>query len=420
MNDHVRHTDDAIGDEPEGRGRMDNGTMTKLAELAVHVGANVQPGQIVVVSSEPGKEELTRAIAEAAYKAGAKFVDISWFDPYVKRARIAYADDDTLEFVPDWLGHRALAVGDAHAARIGLAGAANPGVLDGLDPTRAGRDRLPMIKENAQVLSERLCNWTIVPCPSENWAALVHPDLEPADALAKLWEQVAHVCRLDTDDPAAAWAERAQQLAASAKRLAERQFDALHYSGPGTDLTVGLLPSHSWISGSMTNVDGVTHMANLPTEEVFTSPDPQRADGVVSSTMPLVLVDGTVVRDLVMRFEDGRVAEVTASAGEDVMRAIVARDEGSARLGELALVDREGRIGALDTIFYDTLLDENATSHLAIGVGFPFAVADEVASRVNMSEVHLDFMIGGPDVDVIGITADGDRVPVLIGGDWKL
>ncbi|MDX6733040.1 MAG: aminopeptidase [Solirubrobacteraceae bacterium] len=399
---------------------MDNGQMTRLAELAVGVGANVQPDQIVVVGSEPGKEPLTRAVAEAAYKAGAKFVDVSWFDPYVKRARIAYAPDDSLEFVPDWYGQRALALGDVRAARIGLAGSANPGVLDGLDPKRAGRDRLPAIKENSQVLSERTTNWTIVPCPNEKWAALVHPDLEPEAALAKLWEQVAYVCRLDEPDPGAAWAERVVQLATAASRLDDRQFDALHYTGPGTDLTIGLLPQHSWISGSMETVDGIRHMANLPTEEVFTSPDPQRAEGVVSATLPLVLVDGTVVRDLVMHFEDGAVVELTASSGEDVMRAIVARDAGACRLGECALVDREGRIGALETIFYDTLLDENAASHLAIGVGFPFAVADEFASRVNVSEVHLDFMIGGPQVDVTGITHDGERVPALMGGDWKL
>jgi aminopeptidase len=170
----------------------------------------------------------------------------------------------------------------------------------------------------------------------------------------------------------------------------------------------------------MTTVDGVDHMANLPTEEVFTSPDPQRADGIVTSSKPLVLIDGTVVRDLVVRFEGGRVAELTASTAQETMRTIIKTDEGAARLGECALVDASGRIGPLDTVFYDTLLDENAASHLAIGVGFPNAVPGDAADRVNDSEIHIDFMIGSPELDVTGVSADGERTPVLIGGHWKI
>ncbi|MGI8623795.1 MAG: aminopeptidase [Solirubrobacteraceae bacterium] len=392
----------------------------RLAELAVHVGANVQPGQIVSVGCEPHKEYLARAVAEVAYKAGARFVDVQWHDPYVKRARIAHAPADTLEFVPSWYGERMLALGHQRAARIGFSGPAAPGVLDGLDPVRAGRDRLPSIRESSEVLGERMTNWTIVPCPSAPWAALVHPDLEPDAALAKLWEQIAHVCRLDEPDPAAAWDARRRQLEGAAARLGERGFDALHYEGPGTDLVVGLLPGHDWIAGALETVDGVSHMANLPTEEVFTSPDPDRTAGAVAASKPLVLLDGTVVRDLAMRFEAGRVVALTASTAQDVMRTIIERDAGAARLGEAALVDAGGRIGALDTVFYDTLLDENAASHLAIGVGFPFAVADDVRERVNASEVQIDFMIGSPDLDVTGVTAAGERVPVLTGGDWRI
>lgn len=392
----------------------------RLAELAVRVGANVQPGQIVSVSCEPGKEFLTRAVAAEAYKAGARFVDVQWYDPWVKKARIEHAADDTLEFVPSWYGERVLALGDQRAARIAFSGPAAPGVLDGLDPVRAGRDRLPSVKESSQVLSARTTNWNIVPCPSPSWAGLVHPDLEPHAGLARLWEQVNHVCRLDEDDPAAAWDARRVELETAAARLTERRFDALHYEGPGTDLTVGLLPGHNWLSGGMQTVDGLHHMANLPTEEVFTSPDPERTEGVVASTMPLVLLDGTVVNDLVMRFEGGRIVQLDASSAADTMRTIIARDEGAARLGEAALVDASGRIGPLKTVFYDTLLDENAASHLAIGVGFPMVVQGEAAERVNESEVHIDFMIGSPQLDVTGVTADGDRVPVLMGGHWRV
>jgi len=386
----------------------------------VRVGANVQPDQIVSVAGEPGKEYLTRAVAEAAYKAGARFVDVQFFDPYVKRARIAHAREETLEYVPPWYGERMLALGEHHAARIAFSGPTAPGLLEGLDPVRAGRDRLPALKESIKVLGDRTTNWTIVPAPNPVWAGLVHPDLEPDAALAKLWEQIIHVCRLDTDDYAAAWLERNDQLTSAAGKMTGRDFDALHYEGPGTDLTVGLIRGSSWVAGGMETVDGVRHMANLPTEEVFTSPDPTRVDGTVAATRPLVLQDGTVVRDLRMRFEGGRAVDVASATAQDTIRTIVARDEGAARLGEIALVDDEGRIGRLDTVFYDTLLDENATSHIAIGVGFPFTAPEGQAERVNHSEIHIDFMIGGPQLNVTGITAEGERVPVLMGGHWGI
>jgi len=194
----------------------------------------------------------------------------------------------------------------------------------------------------------------------------------------------------------------------------------MHYEAPGTDFTVGLLPSARWIAAKMDTCFGVEHMANIPTEEVFTSPDPMRAEGRVRSTKPLVLLDGTVVRDLEVEFRDGRIVGVEASEGQEVMRTIVDRDEGASRLGELALVDREGRIGELGTIFYDTLLDENAASHIAIGTGFPFLVSDEDASRVNESEIHIDFMIGSNEMRVTGITRDGARVPLLVDGNWQI
>jgi aminopeptidase len=398
---------------------MDDATIERLAELAVSFGANVQPDQIVSVGCEPGKERLTRAIAAAAYRAGARFVDVQWFDPWVKRARIQHAREDTLEYVPPWYGQRLLALGEHRAARIGLSGPVAPGVLDGLDPVRAGRDRLPALKESGKVVDDRTTNWTIVPCPTPAWAALVFADLPAEEAQAELDRHLLHILRLDERDPVAAWRARADTLADQARRLSERRFDALHYHGPGTDFTVGLLPGGRWAAARFQTVDGLEHMPNLPSEEIFTSPDPTRLDGHVSASKPLVLHDGTVVRDLRMRFESGRVSDVTASAGEGVMRTIVARDEGASRLGELALVDREGRIGPMDTIYYDTLLDENAASHIAIGHGFAFLAGDD-PERANGSSIHIDFMIGSPELEVTGITADGDRVPVLRGGDFAL
>ena len=398
---------------------MDDATLARFADLVIGFGANVQTDQIVAIGCEPGKEYLVRALAASAYRHGARFVDVAWFDPHVKRARIEHADPGTLDFVPEWYGQRVLALGDARAARVALSGPSAPGLMADLDPVLVGRDRLPTVKEGIKVVNERTTNWTICPCPTQVWADLVFPELEPAERLERLERELLHVLRLDEDDPIAVWRARADTLVSSAETLTARRFDALHYEGPGTDLTIGLLPSSEWQAARFETVDGLEHMPNLPTEEVFTTPDPERTEGVVTSTKPLVLVDGTVVRDLVVRFEGGRAVDVQASEGGDTLATILQTDEGAARLGECALVDREGRIGELGTIFYDTLLDENAASHIALGQGFPFVLGDADRERGNDSEIHIDFMVGSDDLTVTGIAADGERVPVLVAGRWQ-
>jgi aminopeptidase len=399
---------------------MDDATLARFADLVIGFGANVQHDQIVAIGCEPGKEYLTRALAASAYRHGAKFVDVGWFDPHVKHARIEHAREDTLEFVPPWYGERILALGDQRAARVALSGPSAPGLMADLDPVLVGKDRLPTVREGIKVVNDRTTNWTICPCPTPVWADLVFPDLDEAERLDRLERELLHVLRLDEDDPIAAWRARADTLITSAERLTERRFEALHYEGPGTDLTIGLLPSSGWRAARFHTVEGIEHMPNLPTEEVFTTPDPERTAGTVTSTKPLVLTDGTVVRDLVVRFEAGRVAELRASEGGETLATIARTDDGAARLGEVALVDREGRIGELGTIFYDTLLDENAASHIALGQGFPFLLDDEDKPRSNESEIHIDFMIGSNDLSVTGITSTGDRVPVLVDGRWRL
>ncbi len=399
---------------------MDDATLARFADLVVGFGANVQQDQIVAIGCEPGKEFLVRALAASAYRHGARFVDVAWFDPYVKRARVEHARAETLEFVPSWYGERVLALGDQRAARVGLSGPSAPGLLSDLDPVLVGKDRLPTVKEGIRVVNDRTTNWSICPCPTPVWAALVFPDLDEDERLAQLEREILHVLRLDEDDPIAAWETRADTLVTTAERLSERRFDALHYEGPGTDLTLGLLPSSGWRAARFQTVDGIEHMPNLPTEEVFTTPDPERTQGTVTSTKPLVLTDGTVVRDLVVRFEGGRVAELQASEGGETLKTIVGSDDGAARLGEVALVDREGRIGELGTIFYDTLLDENAASHIALGQGFPFVLDDEDRERSNESQIHIDFMIGSNELSVTGLTRDGQRVPVLVEGRWQI
>jgi len=392
--------------------------LERLARLAVAVGANVQEGQVVSVSGRPGQEGLVRAIAAAAYTRGAKFVDVAWFDPYVKLARLRNAAEETLDWVPPWYAQRIQEIGRVNGATIALAGPTAPGLFDDVDPARAGRDRLPSVREGIEVIMGGHVNWTVVPCPNPEWAGLVFPDLAPDEALERLWVEIAHICRLDEPDPAAAWTARGAELQASAERLTKRRLSALRFVGPGTDLTVGLLPGSIWVGGGDHRRDGLPHLPNIPTEEVFTTPDPLRTEGFVTSTRPLD-VGGTVVNGLKVRFEGGRAVEITADTGADVLRGRAAVDEGAARLGEVALVDGSGRIGPLGTVFYDTLLDENAASHVALGAGYPKGADPSEAGNINTSEIHIDFMIGGPEVTVLGVTPAGDEVTLLEGGAWR-
>jgi aminopeptidase len=391
----------------------------RLARLIVDFGANVQPGQLVDVSAGVGEADLVHAVAARAYRRGARFVDVGYFDPWLKRARVEHVSDDMLEYIPPWYGERVRQLGDAHACAISLTAPTAPSVFDGLDPKRLGRDVYPRVSEWNEVLDGRTVNWCVAPSPTHEWARLVYPEAEPEAAYEQLWEQVIRVCRLDEDDPAAAWRERNDELRDVAGRMNERRFDALRFEGDGTDLTVGLLPTSRWLGGSDATVDGIDHMANVPTEEIFSAPDPDRVEGVVRATRPLVdysaIIDG-----LWIRFERGRAVEIDADTGAETIRALASRDENANRLGEVALVDREGRVGQTGTVFYSTLLDENAASHVALGDAYKICVADEERGRANRSQLHLDFMIGSNEVDVTGITGRGERVPVLRDGRWAL
>lgn len=392
----------------------------RLADLTVGFAANVQPGQVVGITTYPGKEELTREIARASYERGARWVDVLTFDPWVKRQRLALADESTLEFVPPWMIDRLEWLSEEHAARVTLTGNASPDALDGIDPGRAGKDVLPYLPNTGAVVNRFTTNWTVVPAPTRGWAGLVFPELEPEEAYDRLWEAVAHVCRLDEADPASAWRERARTLETIAARLTERRFDAIRLHGPGTDVTVGLFPGSVWHAADFHTVDGLRHFPNLPSEEMFTTPDPTRVDGRVTATRPLD-VYGAMLDGIRVEFANGRAVRIDADRGADTLRSLAAKDEGASRLGELALVDGEGRIGPLGIVFNETLLDENAASHIALGNGYQLGVDDEAdRERVNTSRIHVDFMIGSPEVDVDGLTRDGDVVPVLRGGAWQI
>jgi len=399
--------------------RPRNDLIEALAGLAVRFAANVQPGQVVAIGAEIGKEQLTRALADAAYAAGAKFVDVAWFDPHVKRSRILHADPSTLTFVPPWIGRRVLDLGEHRCARIGLTGPVEPHLFDDLDPALVGMDQLPFVAENGRVVSDRTTNWTAIPCPTAGWANLCFPDLDPEAALDRLWHEIAHVCRLDEPDPAAAWDERMDLLDGVAGRLGGLRPDALRFRGPGTDLEVGLFRTSRWISARFSRDDGLPHMANMPSEEIFTTPDPSRVNGIVTATKPLV-ASGAVIEGLVVEFEQGRAVRIDADRGADTLRAMAARDDGASRLGEVALVDGGGRIGPLGHPFYDTLLDENAASHIALGSAYRFAVGDEDQAAANASGIHVDFMIGSDEVEVAAVGADGSELPVLSAGRWAV
>ncbi len=400
---------------------MEGQLLERYAQLIAGFGANIQPGQQVLVIASPEAAPLVRAIAAASYDRGAVFVDPWWFDPYVKRIRALHADPETLEFTPRWYGTRLLELSEAHGSRISISPNTPPGLLDGVDPAIAGRDQLPSLKEHFPVINAKTTNWLVVPWAVPAWARVVHPGLDDDEAMARLEEQLVYVLRLDEPDAEAAWGARIGELHDVATRLDAAQLDALHFEGPGTDLTVGLLPTSHFSKDTpgTTTVDGVVHHPNLPTEEIFTSPDPTRTEGVVTATKPLD-VSGTVVTGLRIRFEGGRAVSIEADEGADALRTRCAKDENGSRLGEVALVDGQGRIGKTNTVFFNTLLDENAASHLAFGNAYQSAVGPEDYDRINASAIHIDFMIGSSEVSVTGIVRDGSRVPVLRGGVWQL
>ena len=392
-----------------------------IADLAVGIGANIQPGQVVGISVEPGQEPISRAVAEAAYARGAKYVDAAYFDPHLKRSRLKHAARDTLGYVPPWLGERALHLGEIGGARIAFQGPVEPHLFDDVDPELLGLDVLPRIKEAMVVTAARQSNWTIVPFPTRGWAQLVHPELEPEAAYERLWKEIERILRLDEPDPEAAWMERLEQLEAVSAKLNDLRLDALRYEGPGTDLTVGLLPASRWISGQMTTIHGIVSTVNLPTEETFTAPDPLRVDGIVTATKPLLIPGAAPIEGLRVRFERGRAVQIDADSGAEILRSMVAKDDGAARIGEVALVDRASRVGQTGSVFYSILLDENSACHLALGSAYPFSIDEGPdRERANVSAIHVDFMVGSNDVAVTGVRADGSDIPLLRQGAWQI
>jgi len=395
-----------------------NHRLERLAELAVSVGANVQSGQLVVVNGLLDNAPLMREIARAAYRAGARRVEAQYVDRHFTRALIELGPEESLGQSMPWGLQMLKTLREEKGCYIQVSGDPEPQLLADLPGDRVGKAGPREFRsEWISMVGARAVNWTIVPAPTPAWAEQVfgRPDMDA------LWQAIEKAIRLDRPDPVAAWRDHLARLKRIATALNERRFDSLRYRGPGTDLVVGLLPSSHWGGGGDLTSFGVSHVGNLPTEEVFTSPDYRRAEGHVRSTRPLEM-RGAMVNDLEFELHEGRITRVSASSGEDVVRGELAVDENASRLGEVALVDGSSEVGKLGLTFANTLFDENATCHLAYGSGFAFAVDDEAdrAAGLNHSAIHTDFMVGGHEVDVDGLDSSGAWIPILRHNEFQV
>jgi aminopeptidase len=397
-----------------GSTEPDKDRLERYAELAVRVGANVQAGQNVFIVSQIEHAPLARALTRAAYAAGARYVDVTYRDQHVRRAMIELGPDEALTYTPDWLKERAEAL--KGAAMIATTGDPEPELLADLDGERVGKAQMKEVTEIVRGhMIARAINWSGVAYPSAGWANEMfgEPDVE------RLWEAVAFCTRLDEPDPVAAWREHMAQLERRAATLNELAFDAVRYRGPGTDFTIGLLPNARWMSALFHTAEGREYVPNMPTEDIFTTPDRRRAEGTIASSLPLALL-GDIVKGLQVTVKDGRIVNVEAEHGAELVRSQTSSDEGASYFGEIALVDGSSRVGKTGITFFDTLYDENATCHIAYGFGIPEVFEGDAGEGMNVSSVHTDFMIGRPELEVDGLTKDGTAVPILRDETWQL
>jgi aminopeptidase len=397
--------------------------LRQYAAVILEVGIGLQPGQDLAVNAYLEHAGFARLLCNEAYRRGAALVDLWYWDPHTKLARLEHAPTETLSRTPGWLDARYRQLAERRGALVILTGDPEPDLLGGVDPARAGLDRMPGLSSRFEIQTRNEVQWCIAAFPSHGWARQIfgEPDL------SRLWQTLATVMRLEADDPVVAWRQRMQELRTRCQQLDNERFDALHYLGPGTDLHVGLPARHRWATAELRALNGIRHVAALPTEEIFTTPDPTRTEGTVKASKPLAL-GGTLIEGLELRFSRGHVNEVHAKRGADVVQAQLALDDGASRLGEVALVDDTSPLQRSGVLFYDTLLDESAASHIAWGDGIPDGHLDYDSQRpetledlpINHSKTHVDFMIGGPNLTVTGIRGDGSRHVILEGEHWAL
>lgn len=403
--------------------------LQNYAELVVKAGLNLQPGQRLIIRAGVESAPLVRRVAESAYKAGSRLVDVMWNDDAVTLARFKYAPRDSFEEFPTWQAQglqEAVERGDALLSIY----ATDPDLLKGQDPeliALAERTRQTHLRPFYKRIMNDEINWCVIAFSLAAWAARVFPHDAPADQVDKLWEAIFAACRADRPDPVAAWREQTRQLAARRDYLNAKQYVALRYSAPGTNFSVGLPENHQWEAGQKETLSGIPFIPNIPTEEIFTMPHKDRAEGVLSSSKPLSY-GGVLIEKFSLTFVDGRVVKITAEKGEDILQRLIDTDEGSARLGEVALVPQSSPIARSGLLFYNTLFDENASNHVALGRAYRFCVKNGAemsdqefaAAGGNDSLVHVDFMIGSDQMDVDGITSSGATEPVMRAGEWVL
>lgn len=401
--------------------------LQKYAELIVKVGVNVQPGQEVVLYINVEQQHLAHLIVKEAYKAGAGKVMIKWSDTFAQREFLEHASDEFLENVPEFAKEEAQYIADHRCCRISVM-SEDPGAFGGIDQKRVaayqsanGKALMPV----RQATQNNDLSWTVVAAASPAWAERVFPDLKGEAAVDRLWEEIFKTTRIDREDPIQAWKDHDTKLHEKEDWLNKEQFSALHYTSPRTDLTIGLPENHVWEGGGSKNAAGIEFMANMPTEECFTAPDNRRIDGYVTSTKPLSYA-GNILENMKFTFKDGKVVEATAEKGQAVLDHLLETDDGVRSLGEVSLVPDPSPISQSGITFFNTLFDENASDHLALGAAYPFNVQggtkmskDQLKAKgINFSQAHVDFMVGSADMNIDGIKKDGTIVPVFRNGDW--
>jgi aminopeptidase len=408
--------------------------LASYGDLAVSVALNLQPGQRLLIIGPLGNggcsldaAPLVRAVAESAYRSGASFVEAIWGDEPLQLSRFRHARRDTFKLFSDWLPDVLLRHVEGGHAVLSIY-ANDPDLLKAEDPAVVGAVQQVVgraVRPFRELMSKNATNWAVIAAPCEPWAEVVFKDLPRHQQMPRLWDAISKLVRLDRADPVGAWEAHLAALAERRDRLNRSRYAALRYRGPGTDLTLGLAPGHVWVSGRSVSAHGIAFCPNLPTEEVFTMPHRDRVDGTVRATKPLSL-GGVLIDNFQMRFEAGRIVEVSAGQGEELLKQLVATDEGAARLGEVALVPHSSPVAQSGVLFYNTLFDENAASHVAIGSAYRFTVEGGEAMSAdaferaggNRSAAHVDFMIGSEQLDIDGVFDNGDAEPLMRSGEW--
>ncbi|WP_044478692.1 aminopeptidase [Paenibacillus antibioticophila] len=401
--------------------------LQKYADLAVRIGVNVQPGQNLIVVATVDSAELVRLIVKQAYEAGARFVKVNWTDDTVTRLRYEKAADESFLDDPKWYAGEMLEYVENGAAVLHVI-SSDPDLLTGIDPQRITNHQKTYGKAMSKYRELQMADkfsWSIVAVPSKSWAAKVFPELPENEQVNALWEAIFKTVRIDQPDPVAAWKEHIANLTQKSEYLNSKKYKKLHYIAPGTDLTIELPKGHLWVAAESLNAQGNTFLANLPTEEVFTAPLKTGVNGTVSSTKPLSY-NGNIIDEFQLTFKDGRIVDYSAKVGEATLKQLVELDEGSHYLGEVALVPHGSPISQSGILFYNTLFDENASNHLAIGNAYAFNLEggksmtrEELNEHgLNASFAHEDFMVGSAEMDIYGVTADGTEEPVFAKGNW--